>query len=295
MSSNLAQATFTYTIGDFEETYNLLKCEDKYRPKVLSMLGASCFFTGRFEEALDIYNRLFIEQNIYSFELGCDIRDYDDLGRKIYKILKSIGVDRYELPKIENYNYPQSIEKSNEQYPELEEISYLICNANTPSGCINYNNFIEKLLSDMKSSDNKKRAQAYLNASEIHYRKAEFDQAFECYLGAINSEPSKALYYGYAAQTIIRTKKLIPLMSIFTRRAIDLDPENAKWHMLHGISCLNLSKIFQVGEILNISKMLSDNFFATANLELQKALDCCRPDQVSLRRAIEKVIGGIRK
>ncbi|WP_234122513.1 hypothetical protein [Clostridium hydrogenum] len=42
-----------------------LKNDNKSKPKALSMLGASCFFTGRFEESYRIYNKLFLGDSIY--------------------------------------------------------------------------------------------------------------------------------------------------------------------------------------------------------------------------------------
>lgn len=281
MSSNIAQAGLMITLQNYEEAYNLLKNENRSRPKVLSMLGESCFFTGRFEEALEVFNKLFIEKDIYLNELGCSIDDYDNFGREIHNFLISLSI--HNLPQNVDYNCKQSIEKSDEQYPELDYISELKSRLNTPEGEVEKKAFINQIFKDIKSDDNIKRGRAYFNLAEIHFGSGNLNDAFSCYFNAAHAEPSKALYYGYAAQTMLRLhdEKSMRLMVLFTRRAIDLDPTNARWHMLHGSACFHLSQLIDSG------------FINHANFELKNALNFCREDQVSLKNAINRLISGI--
>lgn len=278
MSENIAKALLTFASNQYEETYHLLKNEDKSRPKVLSVLGTSCFFTGRFEESFKLYSKLFVKKSIYEYELGsCSIENYDSFGRQIFKLLTSLDI--HKLPLNINYKHKQSIESSDEQYPELDYIQGIMEDINKPSGKIEFENFISQIFKDIESNNDLKKEKAYFHLAELKFRQGEYFEAFKCYYDAIKIEPSKALYYGYAAQMLLRSgnKDYLAFMPLFTQRAIDLDPENARWHMLHGFACLGLSE------------KLHNDFKYQANFSLKTALKYCREDQISLKAAINEV------
>jgi len=269
-SFNTVSAQLTYATGDWEGTYQLLKNENKSRPKVLSMLGASCFYTARFEEAHKIFCKLFTGDDIYTHELGCSLNEYDAFGKDLYKRLEYMKIKEFNLPDKLNNDFTQSIERADEQYEELDEFREAVKLEKSE-----FKNYLDNVEIDTQSSDAQKRGRACFNSAEVYFRTGNFDKAFSYYVDAISSQPSKALYYGYNAQALMRTQNPEYVMALYSRRAVDLDPENARWHMLHGIVCGRLSKNYH------------EFFLNTARMELETALKCCRKDQISLKNAIE--------
>lgn len=276
MSINVAQASLAYSMNNFEETYELLKNDNMSRPKVLSMLGGSSFFTGRFEESYKYYHRLFDEPNsIYLNELGCPIEKFDPEGQSIYDFLKNLDIENLDMPVYsKNKNYKQSIERPDETYEELDELNNILKDRSS-EGKKKFGIFMERMIDDSSSLNREKRANAYFNLGEIYFLNQDYVSASRYYAEAAHNEPNKALFYGFAGQALLRDKESNPvLICIFLRRAIDLDLFNAKWHLLQGLA---------LHRLVNVSPY----FKSSAKYELERAEEYCRNDQYSLKKAIQ--------
>lgn len=268
MSLGVVQASYAINTNDWERAYDLLKNESKSRPNVLSMFGLSCFLTARMEEGFETYKKLF-SGNINSAELGCPLEKFDPFGKELYDAL-NYTISDMDLPHNINSNYKQSLERADETYSELDEYT-----SSVKAGQEKFEKFVYKVEEKMKVSDPEERGWAYFNAAETFFLKKDYEEAVWYYTQAIRSVPRKALFYGYATQAVLRLNNPNPIMAaIYARRAVELDPQNARWYMLLAISCQLLGARLQI----DVSKVIQN--------ELNIGLSKCRYDQISLRKAM---------
>jgi tetratricopeptide (TPR) repeat protein len=249
----LAKANQAFRAGEFMESAKLLQEEDMNHPKVLSLLGLSYFYMGRFEEAYQTYHKLFMNDNIKVEELDCSIEDFDPTGRDIMNSLENLGIPEMtkRLPLMMNLDYKQSKETPKESYDELLEFQTFLtrctglANKDMKKASAIISDEIETMLQDRNPVI---VARGWMYRAELSYRQQDYMEAYRCYLKAALTEVHKALYYGYAANMLMKClendKNLVGLATILTYRAIELDFTNAKWHYNQGLNLMSLAKLF---------------------------------------------------
>jgi tetratricopeptide (TPR) repeat protein len=296
MSRERLEASGYIMSGEYYRIPKLLHIET-YEGDLLSMLGQAYFFMGKFEQAYETYQKLYFNPNVCSERL-CNKapEEYDPLGKTIFEVLElSNGKHLMDiLPEYTNmdFEYLQSIETSDEQYEEYKEFVSLrnyYENTFDKNDKTDFYMFFNKLKEMEESQNVKEVAKSYFFEGEIWFSGGDFKKAFACYLEAAKTEVSKALYYGYAGNMLMKeTQKnednlflRIPA-SILTSRAIDLDYNNAKWHFNEGFILASLGKIFSVNGQINKA------FIKSAIHEMKVAQYVLRSDQLQLRKEVEK-------
>lgn len=262
MNENSLEASTTaqmaLAMGDFEQVIKLLK--GTYRSKNKSMLLNAYFFNADFENCYKLAESM---ANDYSLE---DV--YKEEAENMVDMLENIDFDF--IPSITNYSAKQSVEDSNENYPDAKELSQ-VYNANETT----FARFFADIDSKTKSYDPEVRAHAWFIGAEFFFMQAEFDNAINCYLNAIDNNPNKALYYGYCAQAMNRSNSSTMSSIILANRAIELDPLNPRWYWIKGHTVFRLS-----------NDIHPEIFVQTAVNHWKKARSLCKPNQVSFKNAI---------
>lgn len=242
------------------------------------MLGISCFFTGRFQESNKILSKVLFLKNIEQNHRPLSEEKIISDGKRLYKLLERMEINKIKLPYTFDEPIPQSIERANESYVELDQFKIIMLQSGTTAGEQKISEFLDSLKLNLKSSDSEKRASANFNLAQYLNIRGEDEESIIYYLDSITYGPNKALHYGYLAQTLLKLNKQNYIVATYSRRALDLDPTNARWHFIHGIACNNLGRNFH------------KSFLNTSTFEFQRALNCCRSEQLSLRKTIEQTM-----
>jgi len=205
--------------------------------------------------------------------------EYYNRAKQIVEMFKNIGYDNFVI-KPSGFKVIQSRERADETYPEAGDvISVLRCN-----NIDKKKHFLHDIEMKRTSYDASEREKSYFAAGYLFFSAGQFDTSFANYYEAVKLSPSKALYYGYAANALYREaekhaekKEIVVsygfLSSKFARQAIELDYENPRWHFYQYLA-LALLIYYNV------------NYIIQAAIELERALELCRNDQNSLRSAI---------
>lgn len=283
MSKNVIMANMYLLEGDFEKVIEILKYENLNRPKVLQMLGESYFALGFMDQAYEIYERLFTNEEVYIHEMGSaenlkKTADYD-----IYSMLEEIGVNIFSesLPDID-LSAKQNLEYANESYPETDEFIKFY-NQCVLDGNNKIQLFIERVKKISSDSNKIEAAKGDFYAGEYGFFMKNYPLAYNYYLKSIHKNPNKALVYGYAGNCLLKENERLINGCILNTRAIKLDSRNARWHLYQGLLVLNLG--FQ----LDYKPLI-----AGAKLHFENALKVIRPEQESLKGAIIDIYDKIK-
>lgn len=288
----LEKAEQAFVSGEFMEVVHLLDQEDVNHPEVLSKLGKAFFYMGRLEEAYQTYDRLFHVKNVKVEEIEGTIEDFDPTGRDILNSLENLGIPKMmeRLPVLMDFNYKQSKETPKERYDELLEFQTFLnrcvglAGKDMAKATSIMNDELEIMLEDKNPII---VARAWMYRGEINFRNGDFMEAYRCYLKAALTEVHKALYYGYAANMLMRCLdkdiNLVGIATILTYRAIELDFSNAKWHYNQGLNLMTLAKLF------TSSGLGHPYFLHSAKKEFAIAHKVLYPEQQQLREQIEKM------
>lgn len=272
-----------FIIENYEYVYKTLKNIDTSIPRLLLMLGISCFFTGRFHES---YKRFSNILNLNSIEQNDTIPSDKIIfttGKWLFRLLERMNIYELKLPYISDELIIQSIERANESYEEFDQFKIIMLQSGTTAGEKKISEFLDNLKLNLRSSNPYKTASANFNVAQYLNSRGKDEESIDYYISAIIADPNKALYYGYIAQLLMKLNKPNYIAATYSRRALDLDPENARWHLIHGIACNNLGRNFY------------KSFLKTSMFEFQLALSYCRPEQVALRKTIEQTINKLNQ
>lgn len=250
-------------------------------------LGTAYYYLGRFEQANEIFKKLYFDENIYKYKLcGRTPKEFAPLGEVLFEMLENSGGNELlnKLPQYMNYNYKQSIERgSDESYEEYREFHELLMRCMNVNGVFNElaeGLFRDELAKMRESKDIEIVAKSYFFEAELWFGVKKYFNAYDFYLEAAITEGSKALYYGYAGNMLYKVAvedmsnidySLLIGASILTYRAIDLDYNNAKWHFNEGLILLIMGK----------------EFLTTAKNEFMIADEVLRPDQFRLKKEVD--------
>lgn len=222
---------------NYDAVYVLLNDVKNKSHITFSMLIMAAFMSFRYEEATEVYNE-------YSQLISDDGHHSSELETEYHKIkvkMNELNINELELPKYPKGSYPQSKEE-NSEYPESKSFKESL-KAGTLEQAFELNQLC------MESDLPEVRGYANFFAGECYFITNQYLDAYIHYLSAARNIPTKALFYGYATQSLIRQgndkakgaslAELMTLISykntekiILIRRAIDLDPHNPGWHKL---------------------------------------------------------------
>lgn len=283
MSLVTLKAMSELTLGNYDKVVNILEKEiDSNSVKVLSMLGLSYFYMGRYVESYSIYKNMFNNNNSIKDDFGILVMEYVENTR----ILELANT----FPKDINKNYPQSIESADESYNETR--SYKIFHTNYKNKDISdgerVNLMWDELNRRIESNDKKQSALGWYFYAETNFIIGRYEQAFQFYLKAALKEEHKALYYGYASNALLHSAKVevLSAMCVLNCRAIDLDGKNSRWYFYQGLA-LKTSAITIFNNDANIMKGAKIYFEESARL--------LRPEQQMLKFEIDKQLADLSK
>lgn len=294
----MIDATQAIRAGEFMEAVQLLQNEDMEHPKVLSLLAQAYFYMGRLEETYHTYARLFGDTKIKRNLMKCPVDEYDPDGQSIMKSIENLGISEImkQLPATMDFDYKQSQETPKESYDELLEFQSFL---NRCAGIAGKNpqrtaQVISDELAIMMNDKNRVIvARAWMYRGELSFRQKDYMEAYRCYKKAALTEVNKALYYGYAANMLMKcldqNSSYVGIATVLTYRAIELDFTNAKWHYNQGLNLMSLSKLFCM------SGLGHPSFLKSARKEFSIAHQVCRDDQKQLMKQIETMYEDVKK
>lgn len=272
--------------GEFEKIIKII--EDNNLKDIMSqVLLADCYLMlGEFVIAVDNYNR--IVKTCSRDELDQDEYEYLEKAEKAVAFYEDIGLDEYDVY-LKGKDTIQSIERPDESYPESDYYQSIInCRDENKK-----NKMMEDLFSEKVLTEPEEKERSYFAIGEFYFgsdNNDDFLKAFGYYYEAIKLNPNKALYYGYAANSLYRyyikkqisgeaKDELIYILgyrsSKFAKRAIELDPRNPRWYFYQNLALSSLI-------------VHNPNFIRQAIKDNQIALSLCRSDQRALKQAVLK-------
>lgn len=299
MAANvISEARRAIATGDCMAAVHIMETQDMNSPEVLSVMGEAFFYMGRFEEAYRTYYKLFHDSNVKADQIEGSIEEYDPTGKSILESLTKLGIPQIMdmLPKTMDFEYKQSKETPRESYDEVlvfkEFMNHYIQEAGDDAQKANH--LISKEIEKCIQAKSKViQARGWFYRAEIYYKEENYMEAYKCYLKAATTEVSKAMYYGFAANMLLRMEKsnpgLLGVASVLNYRAIELDFENAKWHYNEGLYLTSLATLFGTEGHAN------QTMLRAARKQYATAYQVARDDQVQLKATMEQAYDVLRQ
>ncbi|MDF9840770.1 MULTISPECIES: HIRAN domain-containing protein [unclassified Paenibacillus] len=225
-----------------------------------------CFRTGRFE---DCYQALLTLEQLSALQRNHKLVRFCQEQQRVFH---SFGYSE-PLPVHSDGFVPQSIERDDETYPELDRVNAMIAGGRAVD-------LLAELERQAGDPGCEGRAAAFFAVGELYFQQNNLMDAYSYYMQAVHENPDKALYWGFAAQSLHRMEAPPLMSSRLIMNAIQLDPRNARWHFLQSLFLLNISSTEDIEELME-----------QAYYEAELALSLCRQDQLNLKTAILKLLG----
>ncbi len=189
--------------------------------------------------------------------------------------------ERYELASMPRFSHKvnPSRERENETYEELDEVNEIRAIANE----VEFNERIKQLEEMAKQGADVDKAQSFFTQAHLFLFAHQYDESVYCFIQAVKWNPNQALFYGMAAQTMNRFNYSPFEVLGYLERAIVLDGENARWYWNKALVLTKLYKDLQ-----------QEPFLESALIHLEQAIAYCRPEQKSLKMAIENTLENMR-
>lgn len=184
-----------------------------------------------------------------------------------------------DLPKCTAKTSDQSLERADESYPEMDELQRI----RSIKDETQFNEVIQQLEREARDGDDQQKALSFFVQGHLFLMAHHYDESVHCFMQATKYNPSKALFYGFAAQTMLRFNWTPFEVIGYLERAIELDPNNARWLWNKGLVLTQLYKDLQ-----------QQAFLENALITLEDALAACREEQKSLKSAIENTLENMR-
>lgn len=291
MSVNVASATISIAIGEYDRAIEQLQNENINRPKVLSMLGSAYLFKGRIWEAYEIYNKLYHDENVYVHEMGVPREEYDPWAKAVLVCMEKAQIPTLcQLLKPNSalcYNEKQSLYSDNSKFKEDDEFDAIVskafelANGNFEQAMKHLKEFVE---ARRRLGGAHNEAMAAFFEGCVCERNDRPNDAMNCYLRAASIEPEKAIYYAKAGMIIFSEvikdikDNLIDVLAatLLHQRAIDLDYNNPFWHYCFATDLAALALLFISNEPEN------PQFIMSAKKEMQIAQNLCTENHKKL-------------
>ncbi|WP_431029788.1 O-linked GlcNAc transferase [Lysinibacillus sp. LZ02] len=190
--------------------------------------------------------------------------------------------ERYGVAAIPCYSEKakQSVERADETYAEMDDVAEIRAIQDEEA----FGKRIKQLEQVAKTGTSTEKAQSFFTQGQLFLYAHHYDESVHCFMQAVKHHPNKAVYYGIAAQTMNRFS--YPPFEVlgYLERAIDLDPQNARWYWNKALVLTQLYK-----------DLKKDLFLENALITLEKAQANCREEQKSLKTAIENTFENMRE
>lgn len=184
------------------------------------------FYDGQF---LKCFNEAILQQNSENAQMAT-------------QFLNVFSKYEYEkFPKVTK-TVTQSIERANETYPELDEVEQIRSIKDEER----FSNAIKQLEEDAKNANDERKAQSFFIQGHLFLMAHHYDESVHCFMQAVKHNPNKALYYGFAGQTMNRFNWSPFDVMVYIERAIELDEHNARWQWNKALVLTQLYKDLQV-------------------------------------------------
>lgn len=166
----------------------------------------------------------------------------------------------------------QQEERSDENYAAMDEVLAIRKIADEGQ----FQQHIRQLEETAKTGTAEEKAQSFFTQGQLFLYAHHYEESAYCFTQAVKYQPNLAVYYGIAAQTMMRLDYSPFEVLGYLQYALELDPKNARWHWNRA---LILTQLY---------KDLNDQMFLeNALIALETAQQSLRPDQKSLAQAIE--------
>lgn len=202
----------------------------------------------------------------------------DEVAKKFLGLFENYQYDK--LPRYTKTDDEQSVERADESYAELDELQRIRAIRDE----VAFGEAIKQLESDAKLADDERKAASFFIQGHLFLLAHHYDESIHCFLQAVKYNPNKALYHGFAAQTMHRFNWSPFEVMAYLEQAIDLDPHNARWLWNKGLVLTQLYKDLQ-----------QEPFLEQALITLEEALAACREEQKSVRSAIDNTLENMRE
>lgn len=198
----------------------------------------------------------------------------DESARNYIQLFKKYEYDTYPIPTTDTRT-EQSLEFADETYPEFEELKEIRAIKEE----IDFQLRVQKLEKIAKTDIAEEKAQSFFTQGQLFLFSHHYNEAVHCFEMAVKNDPNVALYWGFTGQTMHRFGWM-PFDALgYLEKAIDLDPDNARWKWNKGLVLTQLYKDLQ-----------QTDFLENALIVLEEARDLCRPEQGSLKTAIQNTL-----
>ena len=217
----------------YEEICNNVKYINMQDGKSLSMYFVACLQTLRFEDAIEAVSAWKLKNDKYGFQFSEEEKLYNDSALGLVKL----SIDKLNLASFDSnsYSQSQSIPDKYGHFPELYQYFAYKYTKNSDS-------FVSEQIEYLKSGETENMDIACFYIAEDNFMDGKYKEAYHWFLQALNNKPTKAIYYGFAAQAVHRCLlvdeygKAICLIN----RAILLNKEYYYWHFIksHIATCM---------------------------------------------------------
>lgn len=173
-----------------------------------------------------------------------------------------------------------TVERADETYPQMDEYARL-------KELHDEQQFQQQIAALEKAASEgsaEEKAASFFTQGMLFLNAHHYNESAHCFMQAVKHEPSNAVYWGIAGQTMSRFG-WTPFESLaYIESAIALDAHNARWHWNHSLVLLQLYKDLQ-----------QEAFLENALIALDTAQQVCREDQTSLRSALLNTVETTRE
>lgn len=201
----------------------------------------------------------------------------EEQATQFLKIFEKYEYDKFPEPTAQ---VSQSIERANESYPENGEVEQLRAIKDEQQ----FSEKVKQLEHDARTADAERKAQSFYVQGHLFLMAHHYDESVHCFMEAVKQHPNKALYYGIAGQTMNRFNWSPFDVMVYIERAIDMDPNNARWYWNKALVLTQLYK-----------DLNAEPFLENALIAIEKAIETCREDQVSLRSGIDSTLENLKE
>ena len=203
--------------------------------------------------------------------------DNAEMAKKFLAIFQKYEYDQFPQPTMQ---IPQSVERANESYVEYDEVEQLRAIKDEQQ----FSAMVKQLEQDARTGSVERKAQSFYVQGHLFLMAHQYDESVHCFMEAVKHNPNKALFYGMAGQTMHRFNWSPFDVSVYLERAIELDPKNARWYWNKTLVLTQLYK-----------DLNADLFLENALITIEKAIETCREDQVSLRNGIDSTLENMKE
>ncbi|ATP39542.1 O-linked GlcNAc transferase [Solibacillus sp. R5-41] len=201
----------------------------------------------------------------------------DKIAERLIQLFAQYEYDKFPVV---TKKVVQSVERSNELYGEFDEVEEIRSIKEEEPFSLR----IKQLEKDATEAEEEQKAQSFFVQGQLFLMAHHYDESVHCLIHAVKHNPNKAVFYGIAGQTMNRFNWSPFEAMIYIERAIELDPENARWYWNKALILTQLYKDLQ-----------QELFLEGALIALESATEYCREDQKSLKNGIDTTVENMKE